>query len=142
MSTPRTKTGLSVKSAALRCDDTISATAPSSGEQNMYWVSGGLIGRDAAIASSVIGVRRNAEGVVAPWRYAFAATSGNAAPQIPRSYLYRWVFIAKNGGVSVMPCFPYPAPTPTWVAGRVHAPRGGLAYPSTRASSATPVRMA
>src|SRR5699024_1554589 len=83
MSTPRTKTGLSVKSAALRCDATISATAPSSGEQNMYWVSGGLIGRDAAIASSVIGVRRNAEGVIAPLRYAFAATFANDASEIP-----------------------------------------------------------
>ena len=53
-----------------------SATAPSAGEQNMYFVSGGLTIGDSAISSIDIGVRRQALGFSAPLRYALAAIVG------------------------------------------------------------------
>ena len=47
---------------------TTTAAAPSSGAQNMYWVSGWFNIGDARISSSESALRRNASGFRAPLR--------------------------------------------------------------------------
>ena len=51
-----------------------SATAPSPGEQNMYWVSGLLTILEERISSSLSGARRQAFGLREPLENALAAT--------------------------------------------------------------------
>ena len=61
------------------------ATAPSAGEQNMYWVNGSAIIVASRIWSSDIGVRRHALGFSAPLRNALAATFASASLVTPCS---------------------------------------------------------
>ena len=65
---------MSVNSCARSARHSTIAAAPSSGAQNMYWVSGSLTMRDSRICSTDIGVRRNAFSLSAPLPKFFAAT--------------------------------------------------------------------
>src|SRR5436305_14251299 len=64
-----------------------SATAPSPGEQNMYWVSGWLTIREPRISSSDSGCRRQAFGFEEPLRNALAATFASVEALIPCSLM-------------------------------------------------------
>src|SRR3954468_14301485 len=62
-----------------------SATAPSPGEQNMNWRSGGLTGLDASTSASLSGRRRQAFGLRAPFANALEATLASVDSLIPCS---------------------------------------------------------
>src|SRR5205814_5302372 len=64
-----------------------SATAPSPGEQNMYWVSGWLTIFEASTSSSVSGRRRHAFGLREPFSNALAATLASVERLMPCSLM-------------------------------------------------------
>ena len=68
----RNSTGLRPRAFSPRAST--SATAPSPGEQNMYWRKGSLTILDASTSSSDSGCRRHAFGFNAPFSKALLAT--------------------------------------------------------------------
>ncbi len=78
----------------------------------MYWVSGSLTIVDPAISSSLSGVRRQACGASEPLRNALAATVASSDFGSPCSTRYRWIFMAKNWVVTIIPVSPYQRPSP------------------------------
>ena len=108
----------------------------------MYLVSGWLTIAELAISSSVSGLRRQACGLRAPLRNAFAATLARVAADIPYSCMYRWIFMPKNWVVSIRPVSPYQRPRPLSSGSALNAPGGCLSKPMAMTRSWSPDRMA
>src|SRR3954451_1414535 len=136
--TERRKTGLRGRCFARSAVASTSATAPSPGEQNMYWVSGWLTILEARTSSSLSGLRRQAFGLRDPFSNALDATLASVDSLIPCSAMYRWIFMAKNCVVSISPVSPYQEPMPHSSGSGLNAPGGCLSKPTTSAISAEP----
>ncbi len=74
---------------------TTTAAAPSLGLQYMYCRSGALTIGEARIASTLIGLRRQALGLRAPLSKFLAATRASVCSVMPWSCMYRMILVPK-----------------------------------------------
>ena len=84
-STDANFTGFSHRSKARAPRARMSATPPASGAQNMYRVSGSLMGSDCMASSTDTGVRRQAFGCASPYAKAFWDTNPSVRSLTPFS---------------------------------------------------------